>query len=241
MKKEIHSKLKTIAIQILSFEDEIDVEKLKKQTIEIYDSLCVLAHSENSSPQIEQKQEIPKPIITLEEPVVEATETHETLIETTTVTEESLLEQVEKLQEKPKEESPNLLYELDELTAGFENLPEFEPANKQSNSSFQLNVEEDKTPQKINEMVAPTKTSVNESLKKTIQIGLNDRIAFVSHLFGGNQEDYTRVISQLNTLNSTQEATNFINQIVKPEYNNWEGKETIEERFINAVFCKFEA
>ena len=65
-------------------------------------------------------------------------------------------------------------------------------------------------------------------------------MAFVKHLFGGNQEDYTRVVSQLNTISTAQEASDFIKQMVKPEYNNWDGKEDIEERFVNAVFSRFE-
>ena len=65
-------------------------------------------------------------------------------------------------------------------------------------------------------------------------------MAFVKHLFNNNQDDYTRVISQLNTLESASGAKNFIQQMVKPEYNNWEGKEAFEERFINIVFSKFD-
>ena len=130
-----------------------------------------------------------------------------------------------------KQNTPDLLFELEELTAGFENMPEFEMANPE-NLEKQTN--------NLNETVINTNPSLNDSLKKGITIGLNDRLAFVKNLFDNNQQDYSRVISQLNTLESSVEASNFIQQMVKPEYNNWEGKEAFEERFINAVFSKFD-
>ncbi|WP_339883316.1 hypothetical protein [Polaribacter vadi] len=84
---------------------------------------------------------------------------------------------------------------------------------------------------------APAK-SLNDRLVGNIQIGLNDRIAFVKNLFNGNQEDYNRVISQLNTLKSGDEAKNFINSMVKPDYN-WSEKEELETRFMEIIERKF--
>ena len=42
------------------------------------------------------------------------------------------------------------------------------------------------------------KKSLNDKIRNDIQIGLNDRIAFVKNLFGGSQEDFNRVVYQLN-------------------------------------------
>lgn len=81
--------------------------------------------------------------------------------------------------------------------------------------------------------------SLNDSLKKDIQIGLNDKLAFVKHLFNGNTEDYTRVISQLDTIESEERSIAFINNMVKPEYNNWENKEEYETRFMLLIARKF--
>jgi len=89
-------------------------------------------------------------------------------------------------------------------------------------------------------IVSKPKVSLNDTLNKGFQVGLNDRLAFVSQLFGGNQEDYTRVISQLNTTETLSEAQQFINEIVKPEYNNWEGKEAFELRFLDLVERNFQ-
>ncbi|WP_026775882.1 hypothetical protein [Polaribacter sp. Hel_I_88] len=84
---------------------------------------------------------------------------------------------------------------------------------------------------------APSK-SLNDRFSGNIQIGLNDRIAFVKNLFNGNQEDYNRVISQLNTLKSADEAKKFINSMVKPDYN-WSEKEELETRFMEIIERKF--
>ena len=90
----------------------------------------------------------------------------------------------------------------------------------------------------INEISTESK-KLNESLIKGINIGLNDKIAFTKNLFDGNEEDYSRVVSQLQTYSSWNEAFNFLNNIVKPDYNNWEGKEEIEKRFLKCIENNF--
>lgn len=85
---------------------------------------------------------------------------------------------------------------------------------------------------------APVKKSLNDFLQSTIQIDLNDRIVFVRHLFNGNQNDFNRVISQLNTFKTEKEAKNFINKMIKPEYN-WSGKEVHEARLFEIIERRF--
>ena len=80
---------------------------------------------------------------------------------------------------------------------------------------------------------------LNESLIKGINIGLNDKIAFTKSLFDGNEDDYSRVVSQLQTYSTWDEALQFLNSIVKPDYNNWEGKEEIEKRFLKCIENNF--
>ncbi len=81
--------------------------------------------------------------------------------------------------------------------------------------------------------------SLNDLLKKGITIGLNDRIAFVKHLFNGSTEDFNRVLSQLNTFNTELEALEFLKNSVKPEYHDWVGKEEYETRFLSFIEGKF--
>jgi len=81
--------------------------------------------------------------------------------------------------------------------------------------------------------------SLNERLSKGIVIGLNDRIAFMKHLFANSSEDYNRVLNQLITFDTFEEAQSFINNMVKPDYNNWEGKDEYAERFIEILEKRF--
>ena len=81
--------------------------------------------------------------------------------------------------------------------------------------------------------------SLYEKSVGVINVGLNDRVAFVKNLFSDSTEDYNRVISQLNTFDTLQEAQEFIEDMVKPDYNNWTGKEEYEERFMEIVAKKF--
>ena len=80
--------------------------------------------------------------------------------------------------------------------------------------------------------------SLNDRLQTNIQIGLNDRIAFVKNLFEGSQEDFNRVISQLNTFKTEKEAKKFINKMVKPDYD-WSKQEELENRLLDIVERRF--
>ena len=82
--------------------------------------------------------------------------------------------------------------------------------------------------------------TLNDRASKGLSFGLNDRIAFIKNLFNGSTEDYNRVLSQLNTANSQSEAFSLIDQMVKPDYNYWEGKEVYETRFKELVARKFD-
>ena len=112
---------------------------------------------------------------------------------------------------------------LDDITADFKDIPVFEPV------SIGGNTKED------------DKKSLNDKLKgQELTIGLNDKLAFIKHLFDGKDEDYERIISQINTSSSFEEANNLIQDIIKPDYNSWIGKEEFEERFMEIVQGKFD-
>jgi hypothetical protein len=86
---------------------------------------------------------------------------------------------------------------------------------------------------------APKAVTLNEKLAKGFHIDLNDRIAFTKNLFGNSSEDYSRVLNQLLTFDTYAEAQEFIENMVKPDYNNWEGKDDYAERFLGIVEKKF--
>lgn len=84
------------------------------------------------------------------------------------------------------------------------------------------------------------KKSLNDLLtKKEIAVGINDRHAFVTHLFSGSTEDFNRVISQLNTIDTEERSVAFIENMVKPDYDHWKGKEEVASRFMALITRRF--
>lgn len=116
----------------------------------------------------------------------------------------------------------------------FENVP---PASTPSINEFKAKKEVIETV--IAEPAKPKTVPLNEKLAKGFHIDLNDRIAFTKNLFGNNTEDYSRVLNQLLTFDNYNEAQEFIETMVKPDYNNWEGKDDYAERFLAIVEKKF--
>lgn len=121
-----------------------------------------------------------------------------------------------------------------EVKAGAEVI--FEKSEKVSLSENKIEVTHTETFSKNTEAKV---SSLNDTLIKGINIGLNDRIAFVKHLFAGSNEDYNRVISQISTMDTFEEAQEFVDTMVKPDYNNWEGKDDYAARFMNLIEKKF--
>lgn len=138
------------------------------------------------------------------------------------------------------EDVPKEVAQVADLT--FEAAPEpiFEQKEPLAPVTLEVPKEEIKI-EKIPEVIfeEPKTKSLNDRLNGTISFGLNDRIAFEKRLFGGNPDDFNRVVSQINTFDSFQEVQEFITQFVKPDYDNWDGKEEYETRFLEIIEKKF--
>lgn len=144
--------------------------------------------------------------------------------------------------------------ELRKLGVHYDDLPQFEPVEKSTSKKSEDGSHSEETTKntaapnkrpsqnlsetKISTENSEAKKSLNDRLKKGISFGLNDRLVFIKHLFGGNSSDYDRVLSQLNTFQSFESARNFLENVVKPDYNHWKGEEIYEERFLKAVETK---
>ena len=96
---------------------------------------------------------------------------------------------------------------------------------------------EDPAPEE--EVLEQNPKNLNDVLGKGLKIGLNDRLAFIKNLFDEHPEEYQRVIAQILVFENLEEAQEFIETFVKPEYNSWEGKETYEERFYKIIEQNF--
>lgn len=144
-----------------------------------------------------------------------------------------------KVEEKPESKSKTQQISFEDLLGQNYTEPVFVKPNDVTPSIPKKEVVEEVKREIVVEKSEPKITNINEKFAAGINVGLNDRIAFVKNLFANSDEDYNRVISQLNTFDSLQEAQEFIEDMVKPDYNDWKGKEEYAERFMEIVERKF--
>lgn len=141
--------------------------------------------------------------------------------------------------------------DLEDLVAAYQEMPVFEKKETAAEPEAEPETEpepemvvveepeeaEADQPSKLNDVNRPK--SLNESLSSGLNVGLNDRLAFIKHLFNGSNEDYSRVMSQISSFSSFEEAETFIKIRVKPEYGYWTKKEEYAERFMNILERNF--
>ena len=123
-----------------------------------------------------------------------------------------------------------------------QNIAQPQPATRQTPSLEEFLSQKAKTAsfeRKNPEEPKPTQ-SLNDRFSKAIQIGLNDKLAFVQKLFFGSESEYNKVLKHLEELHTLEEAAVYIQQQVKPTYNHWKGKEEYEERFLSLILRRFE-
>ncbi len=249
MKKKLESDLKNLANTILNNPSGTSTSQLKQLAKELYEKLTIVAFTEDNLSGLEEtqnvstheKQEEIKPEKETEsikdEYLPDGTEYNDTeaITELNTEMIKDIVAQMPPETEKvdtmvdqiispssngrlPEDSSNFKKNDFRDIGVDYDNLPSFEPVKKQ----------EKEKPR-----------SLNDRLKKGINIGFNERLSFIKHLFDGHTNDYNRVISQLNTFDNIDEAHKFIQQVVKPDYKNWAGKEEYEERFMALVENKF--
>jgi hypothetical protein len=246
MKKKLESELISIAHRILKLKGKEDVIKMHAEVSALYETLTVLkfanenfqgdlptigsdssffdmldsAFNNKVSDTIEVEDKIYINLDDVEEDDIMEPVMNKIKDMVAHMPEET--EDIDTVFEEAIPKEPIKRHNLEDITAGFEDTPIFEPISKTQNG------------------ISNGKKTLNDKLKVGgLNIGLNDKIAFIKHLFDGKSEDYDRVLSQLNTSASFDDAKRFIETIVKPDYNNWEGKEEFEERFMEIIEAKF--
>jgi len=237
MHKKLEAELVSLAHDILQMKNRDDVNALHKKAQDISEKLFLLKFVEdyiNTTPDsFKNKEEI---IDKIENVFEEVTIEEETLTyEFTEETAEGNLISHEQVEEIFHKETTFIKDDAKDIPS-LKNTLEEELKDAIS-ADFAADLFEKAT--KENPVVEEKKRSLNDALyKNNLQIGLNDRIAFVKYLFEGNQEDFNRVLSQLNTFDTEKEAKNFIFKMVKPDYN-WNDKEEFELRLLNLIERKF--
>ena len=81
--------------------------------------------------------------------------------------------------------------------------------------------------------------SLNDKFAQELTIDLNDRLAFIKHLFEENTRAYEAVLAQIVTYSSWEEVREFIINKVKIEYPHWKEKEAVEARFMKTLEQNF--
>jgi cell envelope opacity-associated protein A len=233
---------KTIIDEEVVLEEVNEIELKEDNTINEDESLE--SNTIESQP-ISELNEVEVPITNEETPVEETAP----IIEETEIN--SITEQPEEAEMEAPKKKEAVQISFEDLLGGHYAEPQFVKRSQLEQTSENKVVDEtpsafDFEPEPISngnhivlEKEEPKTITLNDKLVKGITIGLNDRIAFVKHLFGGDSEDYNRVLSQLITFDTFLETKTFIDEMVKPDYNNWEGKEDFEHRFMEIIEKKF--
>ncbi|WP_224485457.1 hypothetical protein [Robertkochia aurantiaca] len=232
MRKKLENELVALAHNILNRKGKQNLDAMQEQARRLYEALTLLRFIEEhfgELPAANGKSEVADRFEILANRVLRGNS--EVPEDNPHAHEDDLMTPVmdtikDMVKEMPEEES------LEEILRGI--LPEQE-FMKNDIEFVSPNMASGNSPD-----VKTRKRSLNDTLNKGFQIGLNDKLAFIKHLFGGNTEDYQRVISQVNTLQNYEAAENFILQMVKPDHENWEGKEEYEIRFLQLIARKFE-
>ncbi len=243
MKKKVLSQINTLAKSIIASEN-LDIAQTKHALIHLYEKLSVIEFLENSvetkfnrseSQAIDSKAYREKNWFQDPEPVPQPQ--HEDILA------EPLMDKIKdivaqmpndakKVDELLNEILPKkktVKNDLEDFAEKFQEMPVFERKQKDE----EVSIPESKS------AILEKPKSLNDKLNLGLNIGLNDRLAFIKHLFNNSIDDYTRVLSQINSMSSFQEASSFIDENVKPDYNNWADKNEYEERFMELIDKRF--
>lgn len=268
MKKKLGSQIQQLAKKLLISEENFNTTEIKKEVTQLLEKLSVLEfleaqnnddehHSPTSAldsksyreenwfkepepvPEPENKEEIVEPLI----------EKIKDLIAQMPFESQKVDDLLEEILPKKK----HIKNDLEEFASRYQETPTFErktaivppveippedalversPSKGVDAPSGSTNLINDKG-------ISEKPKSINDAVKGSLKIGLNDRLAFIKHLFDGGADDYQRVLSQLNTFQSFEEADSFINGQVKPDYNYWLQKDEFTDRFMAIVEKKF--
>lgn len=248
MKKNLRLQLKALAQKIIDEENNLTTASLKKTARELYERFVVLEylesqlHIEKEAPaeqSLDSKSFREENWFTEPEPLPQQ-QNREDLIEPLMEKIKDIVAQMPKetqhVDDLMEEVLPSKKYvnnDLEEFANNYQQTPTFERKEPSKGGNIPVKNETAKFPQDFKTR------SVNDNFQQGLNVGLNDRLAFIKHLFNGDANDYTRVLSQINTKTSFEEASNFIKTQVKPDYNYWLQKEEYAERFMNIVEKRF--
>ena len=223
MLNNLIKELKVLADNILKEDQKNDISSRLSQSRELYEKFLIYQHEQQQEQEINAaSQESPEPQIQEEPEIIESVHNESPALE-----EEPETIMIE-------DEPPLSLNDL--FVPTFDGIKEDMSQKAEFRDTISLDETENLFQVKKEE---PKQLSLNDKLVgSSIQVGLNDRIAFVNKLFSFSQSDFNKVLSRLNECSSKEEAIKYFKYQVKPNYN-WKGKEELEDRFVILIERKF--
>ncbi len=257
MKNKLREDIKALGKQISVLDGNFDTLKVKALVTKLQEQLTVLAYFESQLNVSETNALDSKSYREdnwFKEPVpVPRSEHSEELVEPAMEKIKDIVAQmppesqkVDALLEEILPTQKTMKNDLEDFAATYQKMPTFTRKEETTNTNKTSLIDKEsakgaEVPQKVHTLhTDPAQPkSLNDSIAGGLSIGLNDRLAFIKHLFNGNTDDYQRVLSQINTMESYDAATLFIKGQVKPDYNNWSEKEEFSDRFMAIVEKNF--
>ena len=217
MPNKIHQQLKQLAKEILEMEKPYDYQKVYDATLLLFERLILIKNAEGFNKDFWED---------LETNFDQAVDFIKGQPEAETAAENF----------NDREELPPIMDTIKEIV---KEIPETKPsvADLFQENSKELSFERR---EEVPSTEKETQKSLNDKFSKGLQVDLNDRLAFIKYLFDQNANDYQRAISQIATLQTWEHAQKFILEMIKPDYNQWEGKEQYEIRFLKIVENNFQ-
>jgi hypothetical protein len=218
-RKYLNEEFEKLADRILQSEDHDDLDNLKRDCMTLYEELVIRLHEK------ERQQEQSRP--------VEMADAHATAGDDDSGEVKAESSPPKNKKKEEEQEYPTL---SDLFVPTFNDIKEDMSQKEEFKDTVSLEETEKLFETKKEEI---RQLSLNDRLLgSSIQVGLNDRIAFVNKLFNFSQSDFNKVLTRLNECSSREEALHYVQYEVKTIYN-WKGKEELEERFISLIERKF--
>lgn len=262
MKNKLRAHIKELADQLIAENTHFDVAQLKQTTGKLYEKLAILEYLESQIegaegnfpesldsksfreenwfkepeplPQPDNKDELIEPLMEkIKDIVAQMPEEADRI--------DDMLDDI--IPKNSNEKENTLQYtknDLEEFAKSYQQTPTFERKITVPKAVAEMKVNSQIIePKPKTSLVEHRAKSLNDTAKTGLHIGLNDRLAFIKHLFSDSAEDYARVLSQINSMSSFEEAQRFIIGKVKPDYNYWLQKDMYAERFMALIEKSF--
>ena len=238
MKKKLKKELIRISTAIITSRELNEIGDIYEEAKNLYEKLAVLKFIEENLKDIEIDDSKNVVVAKFEKMANAVLDANTSIPENNPHKKDIITPGMDIIKDIVSEMSANAI-QVEEVFAEFLAQPNFVKNDKEYFESEKLVKQKEAVKTRGTTPKASSLKSLNDKLTKEIKVDLNNKLAFVKHLFNDNIDDYNRVISQLNTIETAERSIAFIVNMVKPDYNNWEEKEEYETRFMELIERKF--